>query len=277
MRINECTLVAFSRSHEDSPPDKEGWLWKKAEVNKAFQQQRYFILKGNLLFYFERQTDREPIGVIILEGCTIELVDEYCDRFSFKINFHGGVGGEQLKSSRIYYLATDSQDEMEEWMKILACASHEYMKLMVNELQQKLAELDSIAMSALESPLSSRICDPNNVRSPSPNNSRCASDTALTSSTTLRRKNPFDNMDAFDPFSENQANHTRNHNPLHFDDDHFGANIRPQFSLPANLLDNISMYSSSSNKWLTLHNAYGRKIIEDRKKWSEEKASKVVL
>ena len=34
------------------------------------------------------------------------------------------------------------QDNLEEWMKILACASYEYMKLMVMELQQQLAELD---------------------------------------------------------------------------------------------------------------------------------------
>jgi hypothetical protein len=38
----------------DTPPDKEGWLWKRGEVNKAFQK-RYFVLKGNLLFYFEKQ------------------------------------------------------------------------------------------------------------------------------------------------------------------------------------------------------------------------------
>lgn len=54
-----------------SPPiDLEGWLQKRGEVNKSWQR-RYFVLKGNLLFYFEKKGDREPIGVIILEGCTI--------------------------------------------------------------------------------------------------------------------------------------------------------------------------------------------------------------
>ena len=42
---------------------------------------------------------------------------------------------------------------MEEWMKLLACASHDYMKLMVYELQQKLAELDSMEA------MSYRTCD----------------------------------------------------------------------------------------------------------------------
>ena len=51
-------------------------------VQKYFQafQKRYFVLKGNLLFYFERKTDREPIGVIILEGCTIELAEDDQER-----------------------------------------------------------------------------------------------------------------------------------------------------------------------------------------------------
>ena len=35
MKINECTLAAFATSHIDAPPDKEGWLWKKGEVNKV--------------------------------------------------------------------------------------------------------------------------------------------------------------------------------------------------------------------------------------------------
>ena len=34
------------------------------------------------------------------------------------------------------------QEDLEEWMKILACASFDYMKLMVVELQHQLAELE---------------------------------------------------------------------------------------------------------------------------------------
>ena len=100
MKINEATLTAFATSNE-SPVDKEGWLWKKGEVNKAFQK-RYFVLKGNLLFYFEKRTDREPIGVIILEGCIIELAEEDQERFGFKISFHG-------ERTRVYHLGTEYQ------------------------------------------------------------------------------------------------------------------------------------------------------------------------
>jgi sesquipedalian len=48
----------------------EGFLSKRGEVNKSFQR-RWFVLKGNLLFYFEKKTDKEPLGMIIIEGCTI--------------------------------------------------------------------------------------------------------------------------------------------------------------------------------------------------------------
>jgi hypothetical protein len=64
MKINEVTLVKYATS-PDVPPEKEGWLWKRGEVNKSFQK-RYFVLKGNLLFYFEKQNDKDPVGLIIL-------------------------------------------------------------------------------------------------------------------------------------------------------------------------------------------------------------------
>jgi hypothetical protein len=47
MKINELTLMNYATS-ADAPADKEGWLWKRGDVNKAFQK-RYFVLKGNLV------------------------------------------------------------------------------------------------------------------------------------------------------------------------------------------------------------------------------------
>jgi len=51
---------------------------------------------------FERRGDKEPLGVIILEGCTIELAEEEYEKFAFKIAFHGD-------GKRTYVLGTDSQ------------------------------------------------------------------------------------------------------------------------------------------------------------------------
>jgi len=134
MKINEKTLIRFSTS--STPSDREGWLYKRGEVNKSFQR-RWFVLKGNLLFYFEKQGDKEPIGVIILEGCTIELAEEETEVFAFKVMFHSGG-----RPGRVYVLGSQTQDDMEAWMKLLACSSYDYMKLMVVELQQQLAELE---------------------------------------------------------------------------------------------------------------------------------------
>jgi len=137
MKINERTLVAFATSR-DSGVDKSGWLWKKGEVNRSFRK-RWFVLKGNLLFYFEKQTDKEPLGVIILEGCVIELAEEDQERFGFKISFQG-------ERTRVYHLGTEFQQTLVEWMQILAVASHDYMKVMVFELEQKLIELENMEM-----------------------------------------------------------------------------------------------------------------------------------
>uniref|UniRef100_A0A8D8ZTK8 Sesquipedalian-1 n=1 Tax=Cacopsylla melanoneura TaxID=428564 RepID=A0A8D8ZTK8_9HEMI len=137
MKINDKNLCSFATSM--TPVDKEGYLTKRGDINKAFQK-RWFVLKGNLLFYFEKRHDKEPVGVIILEGCTIELADNTEDAFSFKIMFHG-------PGNRSYILGAENQESMEQWMKSLACASYDYMKLMVAELQRQLDELDGTIVS----------------------------------------------------------------------------------------------------------------------------------
>ncbi|XP_039747154.1 sesquipedalian-1 [Pararge aegeria] len=131
MKINEKNLCAFASSA--TPVDREGWLDMRGEVGKSYQR-RWFTLKGNLLFYLDKKGDKEPVGVIILEGCTIELTEE--ESYSFKIVFH-------CEGGRTYYLCTNSQASMEAWMKALACASYDYMKLMVAELQRQLEEAEA--------------------------------------------------------------------------------------------------------------------------------------
>jgi len=182
MKINESTLVTYATS-SSCPTDKEGWLWKRGEVNKNFQK-RYFVLKGNLLFYFEKRYDKEPIGVIILEGCTIELAEEEQEMCAFKIVFHG-------EGRRTYYLGTESQEIVEDWMKFLASASYDYMKLMVMELQQKLAEIEEMEKMQAQQQKSNCI-----------NNS---------SSSGNARSNPFNKNDTL---SSQQAKHQQQHSFL---------------------------------------------------------------
>ncbi len=143
-------MAAFASS--GTQIDKEGYLMKKggdgssggssgsggnhhhhSSSSKNFVR-RYFVLKGNLLFYFEKKNDKEPLGVLILEGSTVELGESEGDEhnFCFKVSF---------PSKSYCLLSAESQNSMEGWMKALACASYDYVKLMADELQRQLDEL----------------------------------------------------------------------------------------------------------------------------------------
>lgn len=130
MKINEKNLCMFATK---PPVDLEGWLNKRGELNKSYQR-RWFVLKGNLLFYFEKRDDKEPLGLIILEGCTIELAEDN-EQYCFQIKFHG-------PNNRTYFLSTESQSNMEQWMKALTCAGYDYMKSIVADLQRQLDEIE---------------------------------------------------------------------------------------------------------------------------------------
>ncbi|KFM71339.1 Sesquipedalian-1, partial [Stegodyphus mimosarum] len=140
MKINEKNLINFAVSK--AYIDREGWLGKRGEVNKSFQK-RWFVLKGNLLFYFEKKDDKEPVGLVILEGCTVELAENE-ETYAFKLVFHGA-------GNRTYILCANSQENMEQWMKALASASYDYIKLMVAELQRQLDEIMEMEKQAVSS------------------------------------------------------------------------------------------------------------------------------
>ena len=43
-----------------------------------------------MLFYYEKKEDRDPIGVVILEGCTVELSEmNDTNTFTFELVFQG--------------------------------------------------------------------------------------------------------------------------------------------------------------------------------------------
>ncbi|XP_053557685.1 sesquipedalian-1 [Bombina bombina] len=130
MKLNERNLVFYATCK--SPVDKSGFLFKKGDRNAAYHK-RWFVLKGNMFFYFDNEESREPVGVIILEGCRVELC-ESTEEFSFAISF-------AYPKSRSYILAADSQSVMESWVKALSRANFEYIRLVVNELQKQLTDI----------------------------------------------------------------------------------------------------------------------------------------
>ncbi|KAK7934258.1 hypothetical protein WMY93_005154 [Mugilogobius chulae] len=130
MKLNERSVAHYATC--DSPPDKTGFLFKKGERNTAYHR-RWFVLKGNMLFYFEERDSREPIGVIVLEGCTVELC-ESTEEFAFAIKF-------DCAKARVYKMAAENQAAMESWVKALSRASFDYMRLVVKELERQLEEV----------------------------------------------------------------------------------------------------------------------------------------
>ncbi|XP_059404748.1 sesquipedalian-1-like [Carassius carassius] len=139
MKLNERSVAHYATCN--SPPDKTGFLFKKGERNTAYHR-RWFILKGNMLFYFEERESREPIGVIVLEGCTVELCESESEEFAFAIKF-------DCVKAKVYKMAAENQAAMESWVKALSRASFNYMRLVVKELERQLEEVQEEARSSL--------------------------------------------------------------------------------------------------------------------------------
>ncbi|XP_069922314.1 sesquipedalian-1 [Oryctolagus cuniculus] len=133
MKLNERSLAFYATC--DAPVDHAGFLRKQGAGRPAASHRRWFVLRGNLLFYFEEPAARQPLGVVVLEGCTVELADAAQD-FAFAVRFAGA-------RARTYVLAADSQAAMEGWVKALSRASFDYLRLVVRELEQQLAAMQA--------------------------------------------------------------------------------------------------------------------------------------
>lgn len=156
MKIHEKILTHYLSC--TSPVDKEGYLYKKVFETTSVQtpdqfsdpigpnprvsfsnptsqkertgtfQQRWFVLKANLLFYKERPADRHLLGVIVLEGCTVQRSEDD-QRFSFALVFGPG-----LKTYR--FLAGDHRAQ-ESWVRALLSARHGYLSQLVGDLGRR--------------------------------------------------------------------------------------------------------------------------------------------
>ncbi|XP_028990710.1 sesquipedalian-1-like [Betta splendens] len=127
MKIDEKVVSNYFEAG-DSPVDKEGYLYKKGGINTSYQK-RWCVLKGNLLFYKERRSDRDVIGAIVLEGCTVQLCESE-EQFAFAL-----VWSEP--GLRAYKFAAESQACQESWLKALQGANHKYLALLLTDMEKK--------------------------------------------------------------------------------------------------------------------------------------------
>uniref|UniRef100_A0A3Q2QHE7 Sesquipedalian n=1 Tax=Fundulus heteroclitus TaxID=8078 RepID=A0A3Q2QHE7_FUNHE len=126
MKIDEKVVCYFESCK--SPVDKEGYLSKKGEIKTSYQK-RWFMLKANLLFYKDRPGDKDLIGVIVLEGCTVQLCESE-EQFAFSL-----VWSEP--GLRTYKFAAEDQASQESWIKALLSASHSYLALLVMDMEKQ--------------------------------------------------------------------------------------------------------------------------------------------
>ncbi|KFW10818.1 Sesquipedalian-1, partial [Eurypyga helias] len=71
MKLNERSLAFYATC--DSPADNAGFLYKRGERHTAYHR-RWFVLKGNMLFYFEERERREASWVKSLSRASFDYM-----------------------------------------------------------------------------------------------------------------------------------------------------------------------------------------------------------
>ncbi|XP_072340041.1 sesquipedalian-1-like [Scyliorhinus torazame] len=128
MKLNVRAVSRYALG--PAPADRQGFLLKKGELNPSYQR-RWFVLRGNLLFYFERAGESEPQGLVLLEGCVVELCESATEGFPFALSCGGGPGLRQYK------FVAEAQAEQEGWVRALSSASVSYLRLLVLDLEKQ--------------------------------------------------------------------------------------------------------------------------------------------
>lgn len=111
-------------------PDREGWLWKQGGRYKSWKR-RWFILKDKCLYYFEYTTDKEPRGIIPLEGLQVREVSEKVKPNCFELYSTLGPGSvikacKTDQEGRVsegrhttYRMYSATEEEREEWIQAI--------------------------------------------------------------------------------------------------------------------------------------------------------------
>ncbi|XP_055265826.1 sesquipedalian-1-like isoform X1 [Moschus berezovskii] len=134
MKLHQKSVLRFFRGYRTQAPDREGILLKKGARNTSYQR-RWFILRGNLLFYLEHQADHTPLGLILLENCQVEPRLGATEPYAFTIRTPGGEGG------RAYKLAAENREELRAWLWALAGATWTRLAVLLRPLEAQYREL----------------------------------------------------------------------------------------------------------------------------------------
>lgn len=104
-------------------PDKRGYLVKEGGKHKSWKK-RYFVLTDNCLYYFVKESDSEPKGIVPLENLkVIECKDR---KFTFEIKSEEKFiksaktdsGGKMVSGNHeCYRIQAKDQEEMTAWVE----------------------------------------------------------------------------------------------------------------------------------------------------------------
>ena len=151
MQYNEKEVVQYGKNTGSSPAQKEGILFKKSKFGLDKQ---FFVLKGNLLFYFANSpNDPSPVGFLLVEAATVTSLgapleaggDTY---FTFLLSFDSStVVATGEAAQRQLVLAALSEPERTQWMETIKGASHAALLRLYQaqraQIQSQLAQAQS--------------------------------------------------------------------------------------------------------------------------------------
>uniref|UniRef100_A0A8C5X2C0 Rho GTPase activating protein 22 n=1 Tax=Malurus cyaneus samueli TaxID=2593467 RepID=A0A8C5X2C0_9PASS len=114
-----------SRSSSPNPQErvlKCGWLKKQRSIMKNWQQ-RWFVLRGDQLFYYKDEEETKPQGLILLQGSQVNELPPNPDepgKHLFEITPGGAGDREKMPvNHEAFLLMANSQNEMEDWVKAI--------------------------------------------------------------------------------------------------------------------------------------------------------------
>ncbi|XP_021574435.1 rho GTPase-activating protein 22 [Carlito syrichta] len=108
--------------HRPGPVLKAGWLKKQRSIMKNWQQ-RWFVLRGDQLFYYKDKDETKPQGFISLQGTRVtELLPgpEDPGKHLFEISPGGAREREKVPANpEALLLMASSQRDMEDWVQAI--------------------------------------------------------------------------------------------------------------------------------------------------------------
>ncbi|KAM4852420.1 rho GTPase-activating protein 22 isoform 2-T2 [Thomomys bottae] len=110
------------RPLQPGPVLKAGWLRKQRSIMKNWQQ-RWFVLRGDQLFYYKDKDESKPQGFISLPGTqVIEILPDPEDPGKHLFEISPGGSGEREKAPshpEALLLMASSQRDMEDWVQAI--------------------------------------------------------------------------------------------------------------------------------------------------------------